>query len=113
MAEVFVHITWALEYLPEEIARARRGQGMFNVPKWLADPAMYWYICLIARNSTPESVRCRYDSAMDAVIKAMETVPDSDWQLGAEFYGEGFYTVADLFQVPAHHLAEHTTDLSY
>jgi hypothetical protein len=31
--------------------------------------------------------------------------------LGADFYGEGFHTVADLFETPARHLAEHTAGL--
>jgi hypothetical protein len=108
VAEVFVHLTWALEYLPKEVSNARRGKGMFNIPKWLADPASYWYIRLLARTSTPQSIRQRYDAAMDAAIEALETVPDSDWELGAEFYAEGFHTVADLFRIPAQHLAEHT-----
>jgi DinB superfamily len=111
VAEMFFHVTWALEYLPKEVAGARRGKGMFNMPKQLADPLSYWYIRLTARNSTPESVGRRFDAAIDAAIKALETVPDSDWERGAEFYGEGFYTVADLFRVPAQHLAEHTVGL--
>src|SRR5690349_21451235 len=57
VAEVFVHLCWALEYLPQEVARARQGKGMFNMPKWLADSFSYWYIRLLARKSTPESVR--------------------------------------------------------
>lgn len=111
VAEVFVHLTWALEYLPREVSGAQRGKGMFNFPKWLADPASYWYIRLVARNSTPESVGRRYDAAMDAAIKSLETVPDSNWGQGARFYAEGFHTVADLFRVPAKHLAEHTAGL--
>ena len=111
VGEVFAHLTWALEYLPKEVESARRGKGMFNLPKWLGDPLSYWYNRLLARNATPESIRRRYDAAMDATIKAVETVPDSDWQLGAQFYGEGFYTVVDLFQTPAEHLAEHTAGL--
>ncbi len=109
--EVFAHLTWALEYLPKEVQSARRGKGMFNMPKWLGDPLSYWYVRVIARSSTPESIRRRYDNAMNATLAALETVPDSDWQLGAQFYGEGFYTVADLFQTPAEHLAEHTAGL--
>jgi DinB superfamily len=111
VAEVFVHLTWALEYLPREVARARQGKGMFNFPKRLADPVSFWYIRLIARNSTPSSIRRRYDAAMDAAIEALQTAPDSDWERGAEFYGEGFYTVADLFRVPAEHFAEHTVGM--
>jgi DinB superfamily len=111
VAEVLVHLTWALEYLPQEVTRARRGEGMFNFPKWVADPFSYWYIRLTARNSTPESIRQRYSAAIDAAIRALEQVPDSDWERGANFYGEGFHTVADLFQAPARHLAEHTAGM--
>ncbi len=64
-----------------------------------------------ARKSDPASLRRRYDAAMDAVLAALETVPDSDWGLGARFYGERFYTVADLFATPGHHLVEHTTGM--
>lgn len=111
VAEVFVHLTWALEYLPKEVALARQGKGMFNMPKLLRDPLSYWYMRLIARNSTPASIRQRYDAAMAAVLEALATVPDTDWERGANFYGEGFHTVAQLFQTPAHHLAEHTAEL--
>jgi len=107
MAEVLVHLAWALEQLPAEVAAARRGRGMFNLPRWIADPGSYWLIRWQARHSDPESVRRRYDAAMDAAIAALETVPDGDWALGAPFYGHGFHTVVDLFEVPARHLAEH------
>ncbi len=87
---------------------ARQGKGMFNMPKWIADPGSFWMIRWQARKAGPESVRRRYDAAMDAALAALEAVPDSDWELGAPFYGHGFHTVARLFQVPAEHLAEHT-----
>lgn len=112
LGEVCVHLTWSVEYLPQEIAMARQGKGMFNdIPNLIANPLSYWYIRWIARNSTPASLRQRYDAAIDATIKAIDTVPDSDWLHGAQFYGERFYTVADLFQTPAEHLAEHTSGL--
>ncbi len=110
-AEIFVHLTWALEYLPKEVEKARKGKGMFNFPKWLADPFSYWYIRFTARNSTPAAIRSRYDAAMDAAIEALNTVPESDWGLGAEFYGEGFHSVADLFRAACQHLVEHTVGL--
>ena len=105
--EVLVHLTWALEQLPKEVEMARQGKGMFNMPKWLADPGSYWLIRWQARACEPASLRHRYDVAMDATIAALEAVPDHDWGLGAQFYGERFYTVADLFETPAQHLAEH------
>jgi hypothetical protein len=111
VGEVLVHLTWALEYLPKEVEMARRGKGMFNMPKWIADPGSFWIIRRQARKSDPQLLRRRYDEAMDAVLAALETVPDSDWGLGARFYGEKFYTVADLFATPGHHLVEHTSGM--
>ncbi len=108
VGEVLVHLTWALEQLPKEVEMARQGKGMFNLPKWIANPGSYWLTRWEARNVDAESLRPRYDAAMDAAIAALETVPNSDWGLGARFYGEGFYTVAGLFATPAQHLAEHT-----
>jgi hypothetical protein len=109
--EVFVHLTWSLEYLPREVSMARQGKGMFNMPGWLADPLSYWLIRWLARDSSRESVRKRYDAAMAAALDALDAVPDSDWQVGAPFYGHGFHTVADLFRIPAQHLVEHTVGI--
>lgn len=71
----------------------------------------YWYVRLFARNTTREGIGRRYNVAMDAANKALEMVPDSDWELGAAFYGEGFHSVAHLIRAPAKHLAEQTTGL--
>ncbi len=112
MAEVAVHVTWALEQLPQEIASARRGQGMFNSPSSLArlaDQLSYWMIRWMARKATPEGIHRRYDAAMAAVLRSLDEVTESDWVLGASFYGHGFYSIADLFHTPAEHFLEHTT----
>jgi hypothetical protein len=108
VGEVLVHLTWALEYLPKEVEMARQGKGMFNMPGWIADTGSYWIIRWEARKSTPDSVRRRYDAAMDKALALLETVPDGDWAKGAPFYGHGFHSVADLFAAPVEHLAEHT-----
>ncbi len=108
--EVLVHLAWALEQLPKEVEMARQGKGMFNMPKWVADPASFWMIRWQVRQSNPEAVRRRYDAALDAAKAALERVPDSDWGLGAAFYGHGFHSVARLFEVPAEHLFEHTAE---
>lgn len=81
---------------------------MFNLPKWIADPGSFWITRWEARKSDPQALHHRYDAAIDETLAALESVPDSDWGLGARFYGHGFYTVADLFATPGQHLAEHT-----
>ncbi len=80
---------------------------MFNIPKYLADPLSYWMTCWNARNATPEAIGRRYDAAMAAVVRTLDGVNESEWALGAQFYGHGVYTIADLFHTPADHLAEH------
>jgi pimeloyl-ACP methyl ester carboxylesterase len=112
VGEVMVHLTWALEQLPAEVASARRGQGMFNYLAWLADPVSYWTNRWDARGATRASVVGRYDAAMAAVLASLDTVADGDWALGANFYGHGFYTIEGLFHTPAQHLAEHTAALA-
>lgn len=114
VAEVAVHLTWALEQLPKEVASARRGKGMFNSPKslaWLADAVSYWLTYWLARKATPEAISHRYAAAMTAVLHTLDEVQESDWALGAPFYGHGFYSIADLFHTPAEHFAEHTAGL--
>jgi hypothetical protein len=111
VAEKFVHLTWALEQLPREVESARLGKGMFNMPKRLSDFFSYWYIRVSARRATPESVRRRYDAAIAASIRALEGVKDNEWKLGADFYGHGFHSIADLFRVPADHVTEHTSGI--
>jgi hypothetical protein len=110
--EVMQHLAWAVEQLPAEIASARREKGMFNYPGWLANPVSYWTTRWEARNVTRESLLRRYDAAIDATLRALDEVPESDWAKSAPFYGHGMYTVAALFHTPAEHLAEHTVGLT-
>ena len=111
MAEVAVHLTWALEQLPSEVENAKRDRGMFNYPKFIADPGSYWLVRWEARKATREDILARYEAAMDRAVASLQTVGGAQWQRGARFYGEGFYTVADLFHTPAQHLAEHSAPL--
>lgn len=108
--EVMVHLTWALEQLPAEVASARRGKGMFNYPAWIANPASYWINRWSARGQTRQSVIGRYDAAMAAVLVALDAVEDGDWGGGANFYGHGFHTIEGLFHTPAQHLSEHAVE---
>lgn len=106
------HITWALEQLPQEIESAKRGKGMFNYPGFLADAGSYWLVKWEARKETRESLLRRYDAAIDRVLVSMRSVEESDWDRGARFYGEGFYSVADLLHTPAGHFEEHAKPLT-
>ncbi len=105
------HVTWAVEQLPREVESAARGRGMFNYPKFLADPCSYWLVKWEARPATRESLLVRYDSAVERVLETLEQV-SGGWDRGARFYGEGFYSISDLFRTPSTHLLEHTAALT-
>lgn len=109
--EVLVHLTWALEQLPAEIRSAQREHGMFNYPKRIADPLSYRYTRWLARNETRASLRRRYSAGISAALAAMNEVPEGDWSKGAKFYGERFYTVAELCETPPDHFATHTAGM--
>ena len=105
------HLTWALEQLPLEVESAKREKGMFNYPKLIADTGSLWLVKWQARRQTRESLLARYESALERVVGALASVEDRDWTRGAKFYGEGFYSVADLFHTAANHFQEHAATL--
>ncbi len=107
VGELIAHITWSVEQLPREIAAARRDKGMFNMPAWLRDPLSLVYTRWLARGYAPHSAVQRYAAAIAAVDGLLDTVRDDEWQRGARFYGERFYSIAELCHTPWQHLAEH------
>lgn len=109
--ELLEHLTFAIEQLPKEIESAKRSKGMFNYPKLLADHGSYWLTKWEARKSTRDSIIGRYDGAIARTLLSLEAVEPAEWSNGARFYGEGFYSVADLFHTPAKHFEEHATHL--
>lgn len=106
------HVTWALEQLPRELNSAKNEKGMFNYPKFIADPGSYWLVKWEARRQTRESLVMRYDVAVTRTLEALEQVEERHWGKGARFYGEGFFSLADLFHTPANHFQEHAAALA-
>lgn len=112
IGEVLFHLTWALEALPAEIENSRKQKGMFNYPGFVADPLSYWYTRWKASGVTVDELLRRYDAGITAAIASLEHVPDTDWELGARFYGERFYSVSELFMTPSEHFTAHTTGIA-
>ncbi len=108
---VLTHLVWSLELLPREVTSARKGQGMFNLPPTLRDVLNAWATCLAARGQTTETLRHRYDAAFAAAMATLEGVRDSELQVGARFWSEGFRDIAGLYAGQVDHLAEHGVDV--
>jgi uncharacterized protein (TIGR03083 family) len=112
VGDLLHHLVWSLEQVPREVASARRGKGMFNLPRFLRDPLSAVYTRQGARRQSLATVARRYDAAYDAALRALDEVRDDEWQRGAPFWGEGFITIEGLFRAQAHHLVEHRQDIA-
>jgi hypothetical protein len=111
VGEVLAHLTLSLEHVPREVECARRGRGMYNLPRILAGPVNMLATRLLARRYTWQTIARQYDAAYAAALRTLEGVGDDEWRLGARFFGEGFKDIETLFRGQAHHLAEHGQDI--
>ena len=101
------HVTWALEQLPKELESAAQEKGMFNYPRVVAENGSYWLVKWESRRESRDSISRRYAVAADRVLARLAEARETDWEKGARFYGEGFYSVADPYRTPANHFREH------
>jgi uncharacterized protein (TIGR03083 family) len=108
---VLTHLVWSLELLPREVASARAGKGMFNLPPVLRDVLNAWATRLAARGQTLATLRQRYDAAHAAALALLDSLGDDELQLGARFWSEGFRDIAGLYAAQVDHLAEHGDDV--
>jgi uncharacterized protein (TIGR03083 family) len=108
---VLTHLVWSLELLPREVAGARTGKGMFNLPPILRDLLNAWATRLAARGQTLETLRHRYEAAFATALATLDGLRDEELQLGARFWSEGFRDIAGLYAAQADHLAEHAADV--
>jgi hypothetical protein len=108
---VLTHLTWSLELLPREVASARAGKGMYNLPVSVRDWLNAMAARLTARGQTRATLRRRYDVAVDAALATLEGVRDEEFGRGARFWSEGFRDIAGLYAAQIDHLAEHRDDV--
>lgn len=112
VGELLMHLITSYERTPAEIAHARAGMGMWNLPLPLLDRLNYVATRWQARRITSEALRARYDWAYTAMLAMLDTVEDDEWQRGARFFSERHYTVEDLFHLHPRHFAEHARHMS-
>ncbi len=111
VGEVLTHLTWSLEQVPREVESARRGRGMYNLPRLVRDPLSTVVTRMLARRYTLRRLARQYDAAYAAALHTLDGVGDDEWRRGASFYGEGFRDIEALFREQARHLEEHGRDI--
>lgn len=103
------HMAWGVGFIPDGVRRSRAGKNL-NLPRGVFNMLNPWITRWGSRGITPESVSKQYDEAHAKAISVLETVQDDEWAKGAKIVG-AYETVADHFNIPAEHLAEHKADI--
>jgi hypothetical protein len=109
VGQLMWHLAWGMQYMTAG-AEALRGKRQFTPPRGLLDLINPWITRLGARGATPESVVKRYDEFHAKVIAALDALSPEDLATRVKAYYDEF-TVAESFQVPARHFAEHRADI--
>lgn len=111
VGELLTHCVGALQLVPRELASVRRGEDFLALPPWAFNPLRIVLARLVARRESPASLRRKYDAACMGALRALETVRDDEWQRGARFYDEGYWTVEHIFALQPRHFAEHAAEI--
>jgi quercetin dioxygenase-like cupin family protein len=108
---ILTHLVWSLELLPREVAKARKGKGMYNFPRVIRDPLNTIVTRRGGRGQTLETLRRRYEAAYHAALLTLNGIGNEEFGLGARFWGEGFFDIASLYAAQAEHFSEHGDDM--
>ena len=106
------HVASATAFLAGETAKAKDGKAL-NPPAFLR-PVLYkmgeWRVRVASRKATPASVLADFDSGTRKLVAVLESFDDETLRLSATRMGET-RTLADMFQKPVEHLAEHAIQI--
>jgi hypothetical protein len=109
--ELATHMVIDLEFVPKMVAHARAGKNMLNFPSFIGDKINYLVTRFKARKATPQSLCQEYDAYFEKALTVLTEVQDDEWQCGAEFFGEGYWTVASIFSNLPRHFEEHAAQI--
>jgi hypothetical protein len=106
------HLASATAFLAGETAKAKDGKAL-NPPAFLR-PVLYKMgelrVRVASRKATPASVLANFDSGARKLLAVLESFDDETLRLSATRMGET-RTLADMFQKPGEHLAEHAAQI--
>lgn len=106
------HVAAGLAFLAGQIEGASKGKAL-NPPAFLR-PMLYKLselrVRIASRKATPASVLADLDVGKARLLAALDAVDDEALKLSATMMGET-RTIAEMFQVPLDHVAEHTAHI--
>lgn len=108
---LFGHLTHEMEIVPEMVEHAIDGKDFLNMPSLIGPAINYLYVRWTTRNETPASVAEKYDVHFEEALAVLDRVQDDEWDKGAEFFGEGRWTVEFIFRNVPRHFEEHAAQI--
>lgn len=111
IAELCAHIAHDVEGVPMFVDHARRGKDLFNLPLSISNPVNGLVTKFIGRKASSDSLAKKFKVDYKKALAVLDTVQDDEWQQGAHFFGEGFWTVAFIFHQSPDHFAEHAAQI--
>jgi hypothetical protein len=106
------HVAAGTSFLAGQIEKAKDGKAL-NPPAFVR-PILYkvseWRTRVVSRKATPASVLADFDAAERKLVAVLDSFDDETLRLSATRMGETM-TIADMFQKPAEHLAEHASQI--
>lgn len=108
---LFGHLLHEMEVLPEMVEHAAEGKDFLNLPSIIMHKINYLYTHWKSRNETPDSVAEKYDVYFEEALATLDRVEDDEWSKGANFFGEGHWTVEFIFRNIPRHFEEHAAQI--
>lgn len=107
------HVAASGDFVAGLVENARKGKGT-NVPAF-AMPLLFKLselrVRMKSRGATPESVLRDYDAGSARVSRLLDSLRDDEFAMSATNFGET-RTIAEMFQLPVEHMAEHGPEMA-
>jgi hypothetical protein len=111
IAEILTHMILSIDLIPREIQSICKGKDFLNLPGAMVAPANFAMVKLRTGNANAQNLLVRYDRAFEAALQDLDGVADDEWSKGAQLFGEGYRTIADIYAVTLTHFDEHSAQI--
>lgn len=111
IAELCAHMVHDVELVPTYVDKVRQGKDMLNLPPRITN-VMNWLLTkVLGRRATPASLARKFDEGYEESLKVLDGIQDDEWQRGANFFGEGYWTIEFIFHQSPQHFEEHAAQI--
>lgn len=111
IAELMAHITGDMDWSAKLVTHARRQKNLLNMPLPISERVNWLFSKLMGLRATPERLAETYEAGFERGLALLDEIEEHEWGLGAEFFGEGHWTVARIYELIPEHYEEHAAQI--